>query len=190
MEIVYIFPRIFPTSKSNWVTVDTIIASSLFSVFCFLFSVPSSQFHFRFIVLPHWVAVRSSYQFAFWGRTLMESNEMTLIAEGHCTRFHISTPAALSPRRRSTRRIFACICSWISGNICVSYCICICCSGCIWIWVVVVVRCSWLACYNSDAFMLSIRVHFASAERARAIRSEAVCCFNADWQITAISAWN
>lgn len=122
----------------------------------------------------------------------MESNEMTLIAEGHCTRFHITTPpsrslpqphyqpqqslhspAALTPvprsGRRSTRRRFTsvsvAVATYISGHICVSDCIC--CSGCIWIWVVVVVRRSWLACYNSDAFILRFYASILPVRSAR-----------------------
>lgn len=126
---LHLFPTISNPTGSHW-------ALSL-PALSFQFPVPLSL-----CCCLHSHSRSRSAQFVFWGRTLMESNEMTLIAEGHCSH------ACPSPAFPSLPSLFCSVhaedhrdaYSLVSVSVAVPGCICICCSGCIWIWVVVVVR--------------------------------------------------
>lgn len=101
---LHLFPTLSNPTGSHW-------ALSL-PALSFQFPVPLSL-----CCCLHSHSRSRSAQFVFWGRTLMESNEMTLIAEGHCSHAcpslplpSLPCPVLFSPRRRSSRRIFTCIC--------------------------------------------------------------------------------
>lgn len=135
---------------------------------------------------------------------------MTLIAEGHCTRFHITDhpppqpqslpyPAALTPAprpgRRSTRRRFTSISVAVYLAVSVSLAISVyltvsvapAVSG-FGSWSLCVVL-DWLVTIQMRLYCVFMRLFCQCGARAsnshRGGRS--VYCFNADWQITAIS---